>query len=328
MTLLTYSSRPDEPDFLYRTPPFQPSLMAPSRRCRLRCRRTPKQMINQTLRRRTTQPRFSAQDASSIPEWTRLFQLPGARTTKVSNTAALLDAVLSGQATGGGPVHFTRAPTSDTTGPKSRHKTTSRAAAFVATTAGQVALCTAVAAASVGGVYATTDRIDVSGAPNVADIADLPGASDVADIADLPGASDVADIADAPSSERWSEIENLARAANDHDQEVVGLQELVGLVIATDIGGCEGGRAIAQLASANAGDRPQIPDPGSDPCGRSEQGRTAAANSGPENRRDHDIEGVELPEAASNGTARAPEGTEERGRPADIGKPDRSGNGK
>jgi hypothetical protein len=165
-------------------------------------------------------------------------------------------------------------------------------------------------------VYATTDRIDVSGAPNVADIADVFGASDVAD------------IADASSSEWLSEIENLARAANDHDQEVVGLPELVGLVIATDIGGCEGGRAIAQLASANAGDRPQIPDPGSDPCGRSEQARSAAANSGPENRRDHDIEGVELPEAASNGTAGAPEGTEERGRPADIGKPDRSGNGK
>lgn len=213
-----------------------------------------------------------------------------------SPTGALIDAVLADQPTAGGLEQLSeRLP----------KRTTMRSGigAVAATTVGKIVLCTAVAAASVGGVYATTDRIDVS------------------------------DVDENTTPPHAPEIETPARATNGGSEDVAVQdvavqddhgQEVAGLAAGTELEGCERGQAISELASAGADDH--RPNPGSslDPCSRSYERGSGAAEAGSENRNDHDVDGAEVSEAASAaapGKPAAPGGTQDRGRSAGAGKP-------
>jgi hypothetical protein len=204
-----------------------------------------------------------------------------------SPTGALIDAVLADQPTAGGLEQLSeRLP--------KRVTMRSGIGAVAATTVGKIVLCTAVAAASVGGVYATTDRIDVS---------------DVDENTTPP---------DAP------EIETPARATDGGSEDVAVQddhgQEVTGFAAGTELEGCERGQAISEVASAGADDHRQSVDP----CSRSDERGSGAAEAGSENRNDHDVDGAEVSEAASAaapGKPAAPGGTQDRGRSAGAGKP-------
>ena len=208
-----------------------------------------------------------------------------------SPTEALIDAVLADQPTAGGLEQLNRRL------PK-RITMRSGIGAVAATTVGKIVLCTAVAAASVGGVYATTDRIDVS------------------------------DVDENTTPPHAPEIETPARATNGGSEDVAVQddhgQEVAGLAAGTELEGCKRGQAISELASAGADDHRQNPGSSFDPCRRSDERGSGAAEAGSENRNDHGVDGAEVSEAASAaapGKPAAPGGTQDRGRSAGAGKP-------
>ena len=218
-----------------------------------------------------------------------------------SPTGALIDAVLADQPTAGGLEQLSeRLP----------KRTTMRSGigAVAATTVGKIVLCTAVAAASVGGVYATTDRIDVSG---------------VGENLTPPGPPEIETPAGATNDAGQDVV-----VQDDHGQDAAGQddhgQEVAGLAIGTELEGCERGQAISERASAGAGERRPNPESSIDPCSRSDEGGSGAAEAGSENRNDHGVDGAEVSEAASSaalGKPAVPGETEDRGRPASAGKP-------
>ena len=173
--------------------------------------------------------------------------------------------------------------------------------AIVATTVGKLALCTTVAAASVGGVYATTDRID------------LP----VVDDREAGEASDVTE----PQTQRDGSGPGDETVGETEITTTEGARAVAHLVDGLELNGCEFGQAVAESASAGATDHRQNVGPGIDPCDR-----TAEGSSEPGPREDRPATVPELPDSASGrpGTPEPAEsdqaGSDGRGRPENSGR--------
>jgi hypothetical protein len=134
-----------------------------------------------------------------------------------------------------------------------------RLTVILATTIGKIILCTTVAAASIGGVYATTDAIQLTSEvePNVGDPAG-PFVVDKPEVAQAPQSTDPATTAGSEDDE------------SDNDVERDPVEEAVEREVDAELEGCERGQAIAEEAASN--NQGQGHNPDFDPCTRSEQG--------------------------------------------------------
>ena len=230
----------------------------------------------------------------------------GSRTPDKSPTEALIDAVLADRPTDIVDVAGSRGGV----GPPRRAKMISGFGAVVATTAGKIALCTAVAAASVGGVYASTDRING------------PGAADGPIVVDAFDAPAGVDETDTRSGVDETETENPSDEA-DGGQDVAAAtghgQEVAALATGSELGGCERGQEISELASANAAEHRQDPERDNEACGRSEDSAPIAAEPDTESDEQDGVAGSEAAKAASAGA----QGVGHGGTANGAGKPDR-----
>lgn len=185
-------------------------------------------------------------------------------------TQALIDAVLTNKPTGGGPKQLTGRPGLRGLGGSRPTKLMSSFGAAVATTAGKIVLCTTVAAASVGGVYATTDRIGLpqpARAPEVAAVDLTEGTPP-----EVPAAPDTPATPETLAAPATPDIGAPIQVANDHGQEIVAF------ITDTDLHGCEFGQAVADMASNGAGHQPVDPCVQSDKTGS--DGKSGEGNSG------------------------------------------------
>jgi hypothetical protein len=222
-------------------------------------------------------------------------------------TGALIDAVLTNKPTSGGPGQLATRHGRWGPGGSRPTKLMSGFGAAVATTAGKIVLCTAVAAASVGGVYATTDRIalpEPARAPEVAAVDLTEGAPpEVAAVPEPPTVSEM------PAWLETPDIGAPLQVANDHGQDVVEF------ITGTDPNGCEFGQAVASVASQGAADNGQDGEQDHDPCNRADEKSEKGQNDRGGDETD------EHPGRGGQGESSVPSGSDEGS--GDGGRPDR-----
>jgi hypothetical protein len=178
-----------------------------------------------------------------------------------------------------------------------------RLGVILATTIGKIILCTTVAAASIGGVYATTDAIQLTSEvePNVGDPAG-PVVVDEPEVAEAPQSTDPATTAGSEDDE------------SDNGGERDPVEEAVEREVDAELEGCERGQAIAEEAASN--NQGQGHNPDFDPCTRSEQAGNGNSNGNGNND-----------SATTEPTTEAPidPAPEHPGQPAHSGSPGNSG---
>ena len=172
----------------------------------------------------------------------------------VRTTEEMIEAVLSNRPSGPAPAHLL-------TGRGGRGL-----GAIVATTVGKIGLCTAVAAASVGGVYATTDRIEIPIADQSDESGPIPATSEPP--SDPPAS-------DAPTEETVTEEVEIVGVEIDASD---GARVVADFVEGLEDHGCEFGQAVAEFASAGAAENRQNSGRGVDPCDRAAEN---SADAGP-----------------------------------------------
>ncbi len=196
------------------------------------------------------------------------------------DTGQMIEAVLSGRPTSGGPGHLAkqipdrRALSPDGADgavrplhPPASGGLGSRVGAVAATAAGKIVLCAAVAAASVGGVYAT-------------DAVDRPWVSESA--APAPSTSAGPTIPETMAGPVPTEVVEEQLAGEVVSATPAVAEEPVGSTDIEGLSGCEHGQATAAEASQNASGNRQSPTRDHDPCSASEsaQERGQAAGNG------------------------------------------------
>jgi hypothetical protein len=158
-------------------------------------------------------------------------------------------------------------------GPTRSKKMITGIGAFVATTVGKVVLGTAIAAASVGGAHAA-EIVDIPGLPDrgtvvieneVEPAAYLEAPLDTeVEVGAVVDAND--DANDDANNDANNDADVVDEEAADEGEDASHGSVVSEFVATTELEGCEGRQAIAEVASSQAADHRQNGEPSNDPC--------------------------------------------------------------